>query len=63
MKSNWQNYIDGDWVDGGAGWIDFITPGMGEKLAEQALADAAVQARKAADVGAFVDRTPGVGRL
>ncbi|WP_120504102.1 aldehyde dehydrogenase family protein [Sulfitobacter mediterraneus] len=40
MKTYWQNYIDGTWVDGGAGRIDVINPGTGEKLAEQALADA-----------------------
>ena len=40
MKTYWQNYIDGAWVDGGAGRIDVINPGTGEKLAEQALADA-----------------------
>lgn len=40
MKSYWQNYIDGVWCDGGAGRIDIINPGTGEKLAEQALADA-----------------------
>ena len=40
MKSYWQNYIDGAWVDGGAGRIDVINPGTGEKLAEQALAGA-----------------------
>ncbi|MGR3491047.1 MAG: aldehyde dehydrogenase family protein [Shimia sp.] len=40
MKAYWQNYIDGAWVDGGAGRIDVINPGTGEKLAEQALADA-----------------------
>ncbi|MDG1531997.1 MAG: aldehyde dehydrogenase family protein [Paracoccaceae bacterium] len=40
MKTYWQNYIDGSWVDGGAGRIDVINPGTGEKLAEQALADA-----------------------
>ncbi|UWQ98326.1 aldehyde dehydrogenase family protein [Rhodobacteraceae bacterium S2214] len=40
MKTYWQNYIDGVWVDGGAGRIDVINPGTGEKLAEQALADA-----------------------
>ena len=47
----WRNYIDGDWVDGGAGRIDVINPGTGDKLAEQALADErdverAVQAAK-----------------
>lgn len=41
MKAYWQNYIDGRWVDGGAGRIDVFNPGSGEKLAEQALADAA----------------------
>ncbi|MGJ8596025.1 aldehyde dehydrogenase family protein [Sulfitobacter sp.] len=41
MKDYWQNYIDGDWVDGGAGRIDVINPGTGEKLAQHALADAA----------------------
>lgn len=39
MKTYWQNYIDGAWVDGGAGRIDVINPGTGEKLAEQAIAD------------------------
>jgi len=41
MKDYWQNYIDGRWVDGGAGRIDIINPGTGEKLAQHALADAA----------------------
>ena len=41
MKTYWQNYIDGAWVDGGAGRIDVFNPGTGEKLAEHALADAA----------------------
>jgi len=41
MKDFWQNYIDGTWVDGGAGRLDIFNPGTGEKLAEQALADAA----------------------
>lgn len=41
MKTYWQNYIDGTWVDGGAGRIDVFNPGTGEKLAEQALADVA----------------------
>lgn len=40
VKPYWQNYIDGTWVDGGAGRIDVINPGTGTKLAEQALADA-----------------------
>lgn len=41
MKDYWQNYIDGAWVDGGAGRIDVINPGTGEKLTQHALADAA----------------------
>ncbi len=41
MKDYWQNYIDGGWVDGGAGQIDVLNPGTGEKLAAHALADAA----------------------
>lgn len=40
MQTYWQNYIDGAWVDGGAGRIDVFDPGTGEKLAEHALADA-----------------------
>jgi len=41
VKPYWQNYIDGQWVDGGAGRIDITNPATGEKLAEHALADAA----------------------
>jgi aldehyde dehydrogenase (NAD+) len=41
MKSYWQNYVDGSWVDGGAGRLDVFNPGSGEMLAEQALANAA----------------------
>jgi aldehyde dehydrogenase (NAD+) len=41
VKPYWQNYIDGAFVDGGAGRIDVIDPGTGGKLAEHALADAA----------------------
>ncbi|MEM9477684.1 MAG: aldehyde dehydrogenase family protein [Pseudomonadota bacterium] len=39
VKPYWQNYIDGKWVDGGAGRIDVTNPATGEKLAEHALAD------------------------
>ena len=38
---NGQNYIDGAWVDGGAGRIDVTDPATGERIAEHALADAA----------------------
>ncbi len=40
VKPYWQNYVDGTWIDGGAGRIDVFNPGTGKKLAEQALADA-----------------------
>lgn len=40
IKPYWQNYIDGAWADGGAGRVDVINPGTGEKLTEHALADA-----------------------
>ena len=40
IKPYWQNYIDGTWVDGGAGRIDIINPSNNEKLAEHAIADA-----------------------
>ena len=64
MKDYWQNYINGAWVDGGAGRIDVINPGTGEKLAEQALADAgdvdrAVAAARAVHLsGALADLRP-----
>ena len=38
MKDYWQNYIDGEFIDGGAGKIQVDDPGTGKKLAEQALA-------------------------
>lgn len=41
IKPYWQNYIDGAWVDGGAGRIEVMNPGTGEKLAEHAAADEA----------------------
>ncbi|MEM9600840.1 MAG: aldehyde dehydrogenase family protein, partial [Pseudomonadota bacterium] len=51
IKSYWQNYIDGAWVDGGSGRLDVLDPGTGEKIAEHAVAsgadvDAAVQAAR-----------------
>ncbi|WP_323769566.1 aldehyde dehydrogenase family protein [Antarctobacter sp.] len=64
MKTYWQNYIDGAWCDGGAGRIDVINPGTGEKLAEQALADAAdvdravMAARRVHMSGALSDLRP-----
>ncbi|MEM7170043.1 MAG: aldehyde dehydrogenase family protein [Pseudomonadota bacterium] len=51
VKAYWQNYIDGAFVDGGAGTIAVDDPGTGSLLAEQAAADEsdidrAVQAAK-----------------
>jgi aldehyde dehydrogenase (NAD+) len=39
VEPYWQNYIAGQWVDGGAGRLRVDDPATGEKLAEQALAD------------------------
>ena len=36
----WQNYVDGNWVDGGADRLTVENPGTGESLAEIALANA-----------------------
>ena len=41
IDAYWQNYIDGAWVDGGAGQIAITNPATGETLTEHALADAA----------------------
>lgn len=48
VKPYWQNYIDGAWVDGGAGRIDVADPATGERIAKHALADVdrAVQAAR-----------------
>ncbi|WP_127600553.1 aldehyde dehydrogenase family protein [Nitratireductor alexandrii] len=40
MRAYWQNYIAGNWVDGGAGRIAVDDPATGDTLAEQACADA-----------------------
>ncbi|MEM9584623.1 MAG: aldehyde dehydrogenase family protein [Pseudomonadota bacterium] len=64
MKPYWQNYIDGVWTDGGAGRIDVINPGSGEKLAEHALADeadvdrAVMAAQRVHRSGALADLRP-----
>ena len=64
IKPYWQNYIDGEFVDGGGGRIAVDGPGTGQKLAEQALADAAdvdraVQAaRRVHEGGALTDLRP-----
>ena len=40
LKPYWQNYINGQWVDGGAGRIGVIDPATNQTLTEHALADA-----------------------
>ena len=55
IKPYWQNFIDGNFCDGGAGRIAVENPATGEVLAEQALADetdierAVMAARQVAD--------------
>lgn len=64
MKDYWKNYIDGAWVDGGAGRIDVFDPATGGILAQHALADAAdvdraVQAARAVHLsGVLSDLRP-----
>lgn len=64
MRDYWQNYIDGSFVDGGAGRLDVDDPGIGEKLAEQAIADAAdvdravKAAKRVHEAGLFADLRP-----
>ena len=64
VKDYWHNYIDGKFVDGGAGRITVENPGTGEALAEQAIADAsdvdrAVHAAKRVhESGALADLRP-----
>lgn len=41
IQPYWQNYVAGEWVDGGAGRIAVENPANGEVIAEQALADSA----------------------
>ncbi|MBI1386201.1 MAG: aldehyde dehydrogenase family protein [Rhizobiales bacterium] len=40
IRPYWQNYIAGAWVDGGGGRLAVSDPSSGERLAEQAMADA-----------------------
>ncbi|MDJ0628189.1 MAG: aldehyde dehydrogenase family protein [Rhodobacter sp.] len=60
----WRNYIDGTWVDGGAGRLVVDDPGSGAPLAEQAIADAAdvdravEAARRCHESGALSDMRP-----
>lgn len=63
MKT-FQNYIDGAWVDGGAGWLEVEDPGRGEVFAKHALADAADvdravrSARACVESGVLTDMRP-----
>ncbi len=60
----WRNYVDGMWIDGGAGRISVLDPATGEPIAEQALADAtdidrAVQAARRLHLsGVLTDMRP-----
>lgn len=64
MKDYWQNYIDGTWVDGGAGRLDIFNPGTGQLLAQHALADAGdidravAAAKRVHESGALTDMRP-----
>jgi len=40
VKPYWQNYINGEFVDGGGDTITVYDPGTGDTLAEQACANA-----------------------
>ena len=63
-QDHWQNYVDGAWIDGGAGRLTVENPGTGEPLAEIACADAgdidrAVAAAKAChDSGVLTSMRP-----
>lgn len=59
VKPYWQNYINGQWVDGGAGRIDIINPSTSVKLTEHALANTedinlAVKAAKRVHLSGFL---------
>ena len=64
IKPYWQNYIDGAFVDGGAGRLTVDDPGTGQPLTEQAIADAAdvdravTAARRVHESGALTDMRP-----
>ncbi len=64
VEPYWQNYIAGQWVDGGAGRLRVDNPASGEMLAEQALADAGdvdravAAARRCHESGALSDLRP-----
>ena len=41
MQDYWQNYVNGKWIDGGAGKLEVINPGTGERYGDIAMANAA----------------------
>jgi len=41
MQEHWKNYINGEWVEGGSGWLMVTAPGTGEDIAKIAMADTA----------------------
>lgn len=64
MQEHWKNYINGEWVEGGSGWLMVTAPGTGEDIAKIAMADTAdinraVAAAKAChESGALSDLRP-----
>ncbi len=64
LKPYWQNYIGGEFVDGGGGRLAVEDPATGETAAEQALADAAdidravAAAKRCHESGALADLRP-----
>ena len=63
-QSYYKNYVNGAFVDGGAGRIDVDDPGTGKKLSEQAIANAAdvdqavTAARACHESGVLTDMRP-----
>jgi aldehyde dehydrogenase (NAD+) len=64
LKQYWKNYIDGTFVDGGAGRISIDDPATGEKIAEHASANAedvdraVAAAKRCHESGALSDLRP-----
>lgn len=53
IPAYWQNFIDGEFCDGGAGRLAVLDPATGEPVADQALADAADVDRAVSSAKAF----------
>jgi len=62
IQPYWQNYIDGAFVDGGAGRITIDNPATGEAIAEQALANAA-DVDRAVAAARRIHQTQAISRL